>query len=73
MPIKIMKITTQKAIRAIFWASHPDLESYALMWGIKTAPQNRHNTETRTAFCDYVDSLAKSGIISEKLAARATL
>lgn len=68
-----MKITTQKTIRAHFWASHPDLETHALMWGIKTAPQNRHNTETRTAFCDYVDSLAKSGIISEKLAARATL
>jgi len=68
-----MKITTQKTIRALFWASHPDLESHALMWGIKTAPQNRHNTDTRTAFCDYVDSLAKSGMISEKLASRATL
>jgi len=68
-----MKITTQKAIRALFWASHPALEAHALMWGIKTAPQNRHNTETRTAFCDYVDSLANSGMISEKLASRATL
>ena len=73
MPQHNMKITTQKAIRAAFWASHPDHEAYALMWGIKTAPQNRHNIDTRTAFCDYVDSLAKSGMISEKLASRATL
>jgi hypothetical protein len=66
-------ITTQKAIRAQFWASHPALENHARKWGIKTAPQNRHNTDTRTAFCDYVDFLAKSGMISEKLASRATL
>ena len=68
-----MKITTQKAIRALFWASHPDHEAFALMWGIKSAPHNRHNTDTRTAFFDYVDHLAKSGMISEKLASRATL
>ena len=68
-----MKITTQKTIRAQFWVSHPDLESHALMWGIKTAPHNRHNIDTRTAFCDFVDYLAKSGMISEKLASRAAL
>lgn len=68
-----MKITTQKEIRALFWAYHPALENHARKWGIKTAPQNRHNTDTRIAFCDYVDSLAKSGVISEKLASRATL
>jgi|694.fasta_scaffold15164_11 hypothetical protein len=68
-----MKMTTQKAIRAQFWASHPALENHARKWGIKTAPQNRHNTDTRTAFSDFVDYLAKSGMISEKLASRATL
>ena len=68
-----MKFTTQKAIRAAFWAAHPEHEAFALMWGIKTAPHNRHNTDTRTAFFDYVGHLAKSGMISEKLASRATL
>ena len=38
-----------------------------------TAPQNRHNATTRTAFCDFVDYLAKAGEIPEKLAFRATL
>ena len=65
--------TTQKEIRAAFWASHPDLESYALKWGIKTAPQNRHNTTTRTAFVNFVDALAEAGEISSELALRATL
>ena len=63
-------MTTQKQIRAAFWAAHPEHEAYALMWGIKTAPQNRHNATTRTAF---VDSLNRSGEISEALSNRATL
>ena len=66
-------MTTQKQIRASFWQSHSHLESIALMWGIKTAPQNRHNATTRAAFVDYVDYLAKSGKITEKLAFRSTL
>ena len=65
--------TTQKEIRAAFWAAHPDLESYALRWQIKTAPQNRHNTTTRTAFVDFVNALAEAGEISSELAFRATL
>lgn len=68
-----MQYTTQVQIRAAFWASHPDLESYALKWGIKTAPQNRHNATTRTAFGEFVDALAEAGEISSELAFRATL
>ena len=66
-------MTTQKQIRALFWQSFPSLEIHALRWGIKTRPQNRHNTETRTAFVDFVDYLQKSGEISETLANRVTL
>jgi hypothetical protein len=66
-------MTTQKQIRASFWQSHPDLESHALKWQIKTAPHNRHNATTRTAFVDYLDTLARAGEISENLASRATL
>lgn len=66
-------MTTQKQIRAAFWEAHPDHEAHALMWGIKTAPHNRHNAETRTAWVDFLDYLAKAGEITEKLAFRATL
>lgn len=66
-------MTTQKQIRAAFWQAHPHLEAYARRWGIKTASQNRHNTTTRTAFCDFLDYLARTGEISEALAFRATL
>jgi len=66
-------MTTQKQIRASFWQSHPHLESHALKWGIKTAPYNRHNDETRMAFVHYLDHLEKSGEITGELAFRATL
>ena len=65
--------TTQKQVRAAFWACHPDHESHARKWGIKTAPQNRHNAETRQAFVEFVDRLARYGEISEALADRVTL
>jgi len=66
-------MTNQQQIRASFWESFPHLEKHALKWGIKTAPQNRHNAETRTAFVDFVDHLQKSEQITETLANRATL
>lgn len=71
LPPAIM--STQKQIRQAFWHMHPVLEANALKWGIKSAPQNRHNATTRKAFVDFVDALAKMEIISEKLAFRATL
>jgi hypothetical protein len=67
------KMTTQKQIRAAFWQAHPHLEAHARRWGIKTAPQSRHNATTRTAFVDFVDRLARMEEISEALAFRATL
>jgi len=66
-------MTTQKQIRKAFWENHPGHEAYARKWQIKTAPHNRHNSETRTAFVDFVDNLARNGEISEELAQRATL
>ena len=66
-------MTTQKQIRKAFWLNHPLHEAHALKWQIKTAPHNRHNPETRTAFVDFVDTLARNGEISEELAQRATL
>lgn len=65
--------TNQNQIRAAFWEAHPQHEAHARKWGIKTASQNRHNAETRQAYVEFVDSLARNGEISETLASRATL
>jgi hypothetical protein len=64
---------TQKQIRAAFWDAHPDLEAHARKLGIKTAPHNRHNADTRVAFVEFVENLARNGEVSDKLAFRATL
>ena len=56
--------TTQKQIRAAFYADHPT---------IKRRPQNEHNATIRTAFCEFIDSLHRAGLISDALVSRATL
>jgi hypothetical protein len=66
-------MTTQKQIRAAFWAAHPNFEFQAREAGIFSKSQNHHCATVRCAFVDYVDSLAKSGQISEKLADKVTL
>jgi hypothetical protein len=66
-------MTTQKQIRAAFWETYPDFEFQAREAGIFSKSQNHHCATVRCAFVDYVDSLAKSGQISEKLANRVTL
>lgn len=59
-------MTTQRQIRALFWAMHPNLVR-------RPGGHNRQTCDTRQAFCDFLDALARSGQISEKLADRATL
>lgn len=56
--------TTQKQIRAAFYADHPT---------IKRRPQNEHNATIRTAFCEFIDSLHRAGLISDALVRRVTL
>ena len=56
--------TTQKQIRAAFYADYPT---------IKRRPQNEHNATIRTAFCEFIDSLHRAGLISDALVRRATL
>lgn len=62
-----MKTLTQ--LRTSFWQAHPEHTGSFR----KTYRQNQYNATIRTAFVDYVDSLARDGIISEKLSNRATL
>lgn len=67
-------ITTQAEVRRLFWELH---ESQP---GINTRKIRDHagtgkmfDTDTRCAFVDYVDGLARSGEISDALADRVTL
>lgn len=69
-------MTTQKEIRAAFWQAHPTADRrryrYSPNRTDKTAPLV-YCIDTRCAFVDFVDHLARSGQITETLAARATL
>ena len=61
--------TSQAALRRSFWLAHP-----ALRHQYRSAKrQNDYPTDTRMAWCDYVDAMAREGCISADLAARATL
>lgn len=64
-------VTTQRELRREFWKAHPDLPRYK----IKNYSGNgkMHVTDTRVAWCDWVDALSKSGEITQELAQRATL
>lgn len=64
-------MTTQKEIRAAFWAAHPTLPRRKIRDYAGTG--RMHVTDTRCAFVDFVDYLQTSGQISEALANRATL
>jgi len=66
--------TTQQQVRAAFW------QDCASISGISkrkirnySGTGTMYNTDTRCAFCDYVDALSKSGDISQSLAERVTL
>jgi hypothetical protein len=56
--------TTQKQIRAAFYAEHPT---------ISRRPQNDQPADIRMAFCEFIDALHRARLISDALAARATL
>lgn len=62
-----MKTVTQ--VRQSFWQSFPEFKTEYR----KTYRQNQYNATIRTTFVDYVDSLQKDGVISEKLSNRVTL
>jgi hypothetical protein len=66
-------MTTQKQVRAAFWAAFPHLAEQAREAGILTKPQNFHCATVRCMFVDFVDSLHRDGQISDALADRVTL
>jgi hypothetical protein len=67
-------MTTQKQIRARFWRDHKGIAGISRKQITDYSGDGKmHNTDTRTAFVDWIDALAKSGEISEQLADKATL
>ena len=64
-------MTSQKQIRAAFWAAHPTLPRRKIRDYAGTG--RMHVTDTRCTFADYVDELQRDGEISDALAHRVTL
>lgn len=60
---------TQAQVRLAFWDAHPEFANDYRA----SKRQNQYRADIRRAFVDYVDSLNKSGEISDSLAARVTL
>lgn len=59
-------ITTQRELRRMFWAAHPHLPRRRLRDG-------DYPTDTRVAFCDWLDAMLDMGWIDDAMAQRATL
>jgi hypothetical protein len=59
------QITNQKALRAAFWQGFPNKP--------KRTGAGDWPTDVRVEWCDFIDHLARDGIISGELAQRATL
>lgn len=67
-------LKTQSEVRAAFWDA---FEGYPNIRRRKipdySGKGTMHDTDTRCAFVDYVDALARDGQITEALAQRVTL
>ena len=61
--------TSQDQLRRAFWLARPDLRPQYR----SAKRQNAYPCDTRMAWCDYVEAMARDGAISDDLAARATL
>lgn len=71
-------LTTQKQVRAAFWQAAREGNFGGLHITSRKITNysgngKMHNTDTRCAFCDFVDFLCKDGQISADLADRVTL
>ena len=72
------RITNQRDLRRAFWDEVEQLADRRLNISrrkIRNYSGNgtMYNTDTRCAWCDWVDAMSKGGIISQELAQRATL
>jgi hypothetical protein len=65
------QITTQRELRREFWRQHPKLSRRKIP--NYSGNGTMHVTDTRCAWCDWLDAMARNGEISDSLAQRATL
>ncbi len=61
-------ITTQKQLRAAFWAQSGQIHVRRHGW-----TQNQYPAHIREMWCEYVEWMARMAFISDSLASRATL
>jgi len=66
-----MKTMTAREVRAAFWKAHPECRRKRIRDHAGTGLM--YPADTRCAFVDFVDHLARAGEISESVAARVTL
>ena len=66
-----MTYTTQKQVRAAFWDMADSMNGDGITR--RKLSDGDYTTDTRCAFVDFVDMLARNGDISESLAHRVTL
>ena len=64
-------ITTQRQLRAEFWRQNPRADRR--MIPDYSGKGRMYRTDTRVAWCDFIDSMQRAGDISPELADRATL
>lgn len=62
-------ITNQKDLRRAFWES---VEDYPTITN-KRLRNGDYPTDTRIAWCDFIERIRRESVISEKMAQRATL
>jgi len=60
--------TTEKQVREAFWQSTDSASHF-----IEGKTQNEYNTNIRVEFCDFVEMLRSSELITEELANEVTL
>lgn len=63
--------TTQRELRAAFWAAHPHLSRQRITNYSGTG--RMYPTDTRVAFVEWLDAIHRDGQCSTRLAACATL
>ena len=71
-------ITTQAELRRLFWQEHPQYRRKCVRMdppdrGYRPLKQNEYPADVRMAWVDFIDYCARSNVINENLACRATL
>ncbi len=68
------QITNQRDLRRAFWQEHKGLPGITPRRIPNYSGNGKmHNTDTRCAWCDWIDAMSRDGQISQELAQRATL